>query len=552
MTSPLVEMCRSLIPGYDPWTTGRPADVASGDSVGDVKPDGLWFDEDRAQFSIDFIEQCCTHVKGSEAGKPLKLEPWAKAFIGNLFGWKRSNGTRRYREAFLYVPRGNAKTTYAAAIVNLVAFTDNEPGAELYSAAAEQKQAKLCFDIVAGMIRNDSELSKRAEIFKQGITIGDASYKALTAKAGSKHGQNVHLAVIDELHAHETPELVEVLMTGAGKRRQPLVVHLTTADYERESICNSKYGYACRVRDGIVDDPAFLPVIFEASVDDDWTDPKVWAKANPNLGTAVPVEYIERECKRAQDDPNYLNTFLRLHLNVKTQSNVACIDLKKWDACDEIRPPYELEGRTCYGGLDLSSKTDVTAFVLCFPDAGAYDFLCWFWIPEETVHSREIDKRKYSSSYQAWAREGLVEMVPGTRIETDLIEAKVLELAKQYNLIEVAYDPWNCETVRQHLDAAGIRMVEFTQGLRNFTEPMKEYLSLILEGKIRHGGNKVLRWMAGNLNAYHDANDNIRPVKSDGGEKIDGQVAAIMALARALFNQDDGRSVYETPGSLML
>ena len=527
-----------LIPGYDPVAT-------AGDCV---------FDVEAALRAIGFVEECCTHVKGEKAGTLLLLEDWQKAIFANLCGWKRPDGTRRYRESLIYVPRGNSKTTMAAAIVNLVLFTDGEPGAELYSAAAEREQARLCFDIVTGMIRNEPEMEKRATLMKYAIVHDDSSYKALSSEAGSKHGANAHLVVIDELHAHKTPELAEVLMTSTGKRRQPLVIHLTTADFDRESICNQKHEYAGRVRDGILDDPSFLPVIYEASIEDDFTDPKTWAKANPNLGISVPLDYIERECKRAQDQPAYRNTFLRLHLNVKTTTNVACIRMEQWDACDARRTLEELKGHECYGALDMSSKTDITAFVLVFPDEGAFDVFGWYWAPEEAANIRHRDKN--SSFYHGWSHEDdaghkLLTLIPGAMIEPAMIHKKIVELSEDYAIQEICVDPWNAAWIHQRLEADGFEVIEFRQQMPNFTEPFKQYLALIGEGKIRHGGDKVLRWMATNLVAYEDPSGNIRPDKGHAPDKTDGQVAAIMALARGIL-AEEFESVYNTPGSLAL
>jgi len=520
-----------LVPGYDPVATAG----------------GCRFDGDTAQLAIEFIEECCHHVKGEKAGTRLLLEEWQKAIVANLFGWKRPDGTRRYREALIYIPRGNSKTTMAAAFVNLVLFTDHEKGAELYSAAAEREQARLCFDVVTGMIRIEPELATRAELMRYAIVVGDSSYKALSSEAGSKHGQNAHLVVIDELHAHKTPELAEVLMTSTGKRRQPLVVHLTTADFDRESICNQKHEYAAKVRDGIIDDPSFLPVIYEASVSDDFTDPKTWAKANPNLGISVPLDYMTRECKRAQEQPSYRNTFLRLHLNVKTTTNVACIRMDQWDSCDERRSWVELRGSECFGGLDLSSKTDIAAFVLMFPDGDAYDLLAFFWATDDAAGKRAAEKNN-AAAYRGWVHEGLIQVVSGSRIEQQPIRSKINELNEVYRIREIAYDPWNAEALRQDLESDGLTMIEFNQNLRNFTEPMKEYLALISNGMIRHGGNKVMRWMASNLAAYEDASGNIRPDKGHSSDKIDGQVAAIMALGRGMLVEDE----FWQPGGLLI
>jgi len=261
-----------LIPGYDPEATG-----------GDYT-----FNEDRARIACWFFHQCLKHVKGAKAGTALLLEPWQRAIVGNLFGWYRRDGTRRYREAFVFVPRKNGKTTLAAGIMLYMMFMDGEPGAELYSAAADREQATLVYEQAKGMVLADPDFSRMCKIYSTAKCIYDektnSSYKAVSAEANTKHGYNSHCVIIDELHAHKDRELVDVLITSTGSRTQPLVLHVTTSDYQRESICNEKYEYACQVRDGIIDDPSFLPVIYEASIDDDWKDPEIWAKANPNLG----------------------------------------------------------------------------------------------------------------------------------------------------------------------------------------------------------------------------------------------------------------------------
>ena len=298
----------TILPGYDPFE----------------QSDGYYFDAEEAQKRIDFVELACTHVKGELSGQPIKLEDWQKSLHANMFGWKNDKGKRRFREVFVYVPRGNAKTTNAATIVLSCMCLDDEPGAECYSAAAEREQARLCFECVEGMIRNRPELESLFNIFKYSIVKpnkrGDNSYKAISAESKSKHGFNAHLIVNDELHAHKDGDLTETLMTSTLKRSQPLVVHLTTADFDRVSICNQKYDYACKVRDNLIDDPAFLPIIYEASNDDDWEDESVWEKANPNWAV-MDHDYFRRECKRAVSDPTFRNTFKRLHLDMKTSSN---------------------------------------------------------------------------------------------------------------------------------------------------------------------------------------------------------------------------------------
>ena len=523
-----------LLPGYDPFA-----------QAGDC-----WFDEEAAQQDIDFVQECCTHVKGEKAGTPLLLEPWQKAVFGNLGGWKRPDGTRRYREALIFIPRGNSKTTMAAALICLGLYRDPEPGADLYSSAAEREQARLCFEIVTGMIHNEPLMEERTELYKYSIVVDDKSYKAVSAEAGTKHGYNIQLLVNDELHAQKTAELTETLMTGMGKRRQPLAAHLSTSDYEREgSICNQKHDYACKVRDRIIVDPSFLPVIYEASKDDDWTDPKVWAKANPNLGVSVPLDYLERECKRAQDEPLYENTFKRLHLNIRTEQAFRWMPMAMWDACDKPIDIALLKGRDCWAGLDLASVEDMAALVLAFPlDDGEYAVLPFYWCPGDTAKERD---RKQRMSYGLWSKQGLLELTPGNSTDYRFIRRRINELSKEYKIQMIAFDPWNASTLVQQLqDEDGFTVAEHRQGTVSMNEPMKMIMRLVREKKLRHGAHPILRWNASNISARANADDNVRPDKEHSADKIDGMVSTIMAVGRAAGAPRPHKSPYATRGFL--
>ena len=326
------------IPGYDPFTT-----------AGDCR-----FDRGAAQRAIDFFRECLTFTAGEWMGQPFRRQPWQQAIVGNIFGWKRPDGTRRYREAFIYVPRKCGKSEMAGGLGNLLTFADGEPAAQVYCAAADREQARLVFNAAKTMVQAEPELAARGRIYTNAIMVESTGsvLKVVSAEAYSKHGVDAHGVIIDELHAQPNRELVDVLMTSTGARRQPLIVYITTADYDRDSICNEKYDYAVKVRDGIVDDPAFLPVIYEAGSQDDWTDSAVWAQANPNLGISVSAEYLERECRRAQETPSYENTFKRLHLNLRTQQDVRWLSLEHWDACGQglgRRQELRVPGDAPYG-----------------------------------------------------------------------------------------------------------------------------------------------------------------------------------------------------------
>ena len=558
LTTDLKETIR-LLPGYDPY-----------DQAGDC-----WFDEECAQNTIAFVQACCTHVKGELAGQTIKLEPWQQAIFANLWGWKRPDGTRRYREALIFIPRGNAKTTMAAAMINVGLFLDDEPGAELYSAASERQQAHLCHEITAGMIRNEPEMDRRATIYKHSIVVGDKSYKALSAEAGTKHGFNVQMLVNDELHAQKTPELTEVLLTGMGKRRQPMAIHLTTSDYEREgSICNTKYDYACAVRDNNGDtskpgyDPAFLPVIYEASKEDDWTDPKIWAKANPNFGISVPEDYLARECQRAREDPGYENTFKRLHLDIRTQSVNQWITEEHWNACQADIHIGDYAGKPCWLAIDVASTEDFNAALFVFrddsnealPPAVAAALISepddadpdddtpplhasvrvavfpYFWVPEETAIRREREKR---IPYSVWAKGGHLTLCPERVIGSARLTRDVKRIIAQHKLqvVEMPVDrAFQGLDVILALVAEGYNAYDHGQGSLGMIGPTKQTKNLIYARKLRHAGHPVMRWMMNNV-VVHAGDNKEFPMRDKSSDKIDGPVAMIMGVGRAVCGE---------------
>jgi phage terminase large subunit-like protein len=529
----------ALIPGYDPIAT-----------AGDC-----WFDAATADKAIAFFETYLTHIEGEKAGKPFALVPWQAAQVGCAFGWMRPDGTRRYREVFDFEPRKNGKSTKCGGLVNLVAFCDDEPGAQIYSAAADREQAVLVYRQAKGMILNNPELAAGTKIYATFKSIeypNGAVYKALSADADTKHGFNTHFVVVDELHAQKNRDLVDVLVTSTGSRRQPMVWYITTSDFDRNSICNEKYDYACKVRDGVIEDPYFLPVIYEASPDDDWTDAKVWRKANPNLGVSISEDYLSRECQRAKEIPSYENTFKRLHLNIRTRTDRKWLDLDKWIACNGEVDEKMLEGRPCYSGLDLSSKVDITAHVIVFPphgDDNLWRVLPRFWIPADSARQRE---RRDRVPYETWARQGFIHTTPGNVVDYDFIKASVLEDGTRFGIKEIAYDPWAATQIALQLQAEGATVIEFGQGYKSMSEPSKELEKLVQSETLAHGAHPVLKWMASNTTVESDAAGNIKPSKGRSTEKIDGIVSLVMAIGRAICNPDEGPSVYESRGIIYI
>lgn len=503
--------------------------------------------------AVNFFGRLLIHTKGEWAGQKFILEDWQREeIIEPLFGWKRiSDGTRRYRTAYIEVPRKNGKSTMAAGIGLYLLYADDEPGAEVYSAAADRDQANIVFDEAKRMTESAPPLIKRAQVFKRSIIVPGtySAYRVLSADAYTKHGLNAHGVVVDELHAQPTRDLVDVLVTSTGARRQPLTVFITTAGYDRESICWEYHEYARQVLEGIIDDPTFLAVIYAAEQDDDWLDEDVWAKANPNLGVTVKRDYLRNEARRAKQTPAYQNTFRRLHLNQWTQQEARWLPLEAWDACNTPVNESLLKGAPCYGGLDLASTSDIASFVLDFPsEPGEEEHHAWlgfFWIPEENMVERA---RKDRVPYDAWVRQKLIAATEGNVIDYAYIVRDIEALGERFNIQEIAFDRWGAFQVSQALEGAGFTMVGFGQGFASMAGPTKELLRLVLDGKLAHGGQPVLRWMADNMVVSTDAAGNVKPNKAKSHEKIDGIVAGIMALDRATRHQNKKRSVYETRG----
>lgn len=524
------------VPDYDPFRDAK----------------GYWFDTDRAQLMLDFFPEVLQFVEGDVAGQPFKLEPWCQAIVANLFGWKRvGTDRRRYLEALVFVGKKNIKTTLGAGLVLAVLFCDGEARAQCYSAAAEREQAALAFEIAKLMVAADEDLSTRCKTYQKSIVVPEdgSFYKALSSEAYSKHGVNAHFVLSDELHAQPNRELIDVLKTSMASRSQPLIVHITTSDFERPgSICNETHDYASRVRDGIVKDPNFLPVIYEATIDDDWTKVRTWEKANPNIRKSVSIDYLRRQCKRAQDSPAYENTFKRLHLNIRTEQDVRWISMDKWRECVGDVDLEELAGMVCYGGLDLASTSDITALVLLFPIGERRVLLPFFWVPGEAARERD---RRDRTTYCDWINEGLIRETPGNMTDYATVRREINELAETYNIRQLAVDRLfqGAQLANELGEQDGMDVIAFGQGFLSMAAPTLEFETLIKSGRLEHGGNPVLSWMASNVSVKLDDAGCMKPSKAKSTGKIDGIVSAIMAVGLASKHDETaGQSVYSERG----
>jgi len=512
------------------------------------------FDEKRAARAIRFIEHL-PQTKGEWADKPFALLPWQLDMLSKLFGTIREDGTRQYRTCYCEIPRKNGKSTLAAGIALYMLFGDGEQGAEIYGAASDRDQASIVFMTAAEMVRRSSILAPAAKVIDSTKRIifrkTGSFYRAIPADAAGSHGFNASGIILDEVHTQPNRDLYDVLNTSTGARRQPLIFAITTAGYDRNSICWELHDYALKVQNGVIDDPSFLPVLYFAEETDDWHDPKVWHKANPSLGQTVKEDYIEQECKRATEVPGYENTFRRLHLDQWTRQDTRWLSLESWDACGEAFDVADLNGEDCYVGIDLSSTTDLSAVSLLFPpseDRESYVILPFFWLPGDNLEKRV---RKDRVPYDVWERQGLIDLTPGNVIDYGHIRTKLGELAEQYNILEVGYDPWNAMQFVLELQGDGFNCVPVRQGYATLTNPTKELEKLVLGKGIRHGGHPILRWNIDNAVVTTDPAGNVKPDKAKATERIDGLIALIVALDRALRRETRG-SIYEQEGILVL
>lgn len=493
--------------------------------------------------AIRLINQL-THTKGKFAQATFNLRPWQRDILKKLFTTKK-DGLRQYRTCLLMLPRKNGKSEMAAALAIYFLLFDGEIGAEVYSAAADKDQAALVFNVAAQMIRNDPELAAQCEIIDSQKRIvhrkSGSFYRAISAEAYSKHGFNASVVIYDELHAAPNRELWDVLSTSQGARTQPMMIAITTAGFDRHSILWELYSHAKNVAATPELDPTFLPLLFEAPIDSDWTDEKVWHAANPALGDFRSLEEMRIAAQRAKAIPAQQNTFRRLYLNQWTEQDERWLDMAIWDACGGAVDVSSLEGRECYAGLDLASTRDVTAFVLVFPDGeGGYDVLPHFWIPKDTIAERV---RRDRVPYDQWAGEFL-HTTDGNVCDYDRVREDIRDLAERYEIKEIAYDRWGATQLVTQLTSDGANCVPLGQGFSSLSAPAKELDKLILAKALRHGGHPVLRWMAGNVAIEQDAAGNIKPSKKKSSEKIDGIVALVMAIDRATRNSDTA-SVWE-------
>ena len=516
------------------------------------------FDERKAQRVVRFIE-ALRHTKGEFHGQPFRLLPWQEKIIRDVFGTVRDDdlSMRQYTTAYIEIPKKNGKSELGAAIALNMLINDDEWKAEVYSCASDRQQAAIVFDVAVDMVRQSPALMKRVKIIPSTRRMiyqpTGSIYQVLSSEVATKHGLNVSACIFDELHTQPTRALYDVMTQGSGDaRRQPLWFFLTTAGTDRNSICWEVHQKALDILEGRKIDPRFYPVLFGLPDEADWTSEENWYRANPSLDHTITIDKVRDAFRKAQETPADENQFRQLRLNQWVKQSVRWMPMDKWDECGGVVDPYALEGRACYAGLDLSSTSDLTALVLVFPPTSEdepYRVLPFFWLPEETLSLRV---RRDHVPYDQWAKRGFIQTTEGNVVHYGFIERFICELGERYDIREIAHDRWNATMMVQTLEDDGFTMAPFGQGFRDMSPPTKELMRIVLEHKLCHGGHPVLRWNMDNAYVRTDPAGNLKLDKEKSTEKVDGAVALVMALDRAMKNLNGGDSVYNHRGLLVL
>ena len=508
------------------------------------------YDKAKADRVVTFIENLC-HTKGKWAGKRFWLLPWQEKAIRDIFGTVKEDGTRQFRTAFIEIGKKNGKSELAAAVALYMLYADNEPSAEVYGAAADRQQASIVFDVAKKMAEMTPALMRRSKIMaaqKRLVNYSNAGfYQVLSADVSNKHGLNISCVVLDECHALPNRDLYDVLTKGSSDASQnPLHFLITTAGNDRNSFCYELHQKSLDILSGRIIDPTFYPVVYSLPDDADWEDEKNWYLANPSLGHTITIDRMRDAFRDAKNNPADEVTFRWLRLNQWVGSTVAWIpDAVFMQGAEPINRDT-LKGRECYAGLDLSTSEDITALVLIFPprkEDEKYIILPFFWIPEDNIAKKV---RKTGVPYDVWRAKGLLIATPGNVIDYAYIQNMIEELSHEYHILETAFDRWGSNMLVERLTEMGLTVVPFGQGYKDMSSSSRAFYENIMKGNMIHGGNPILRWMAGNVVIETDPAGNIKPTKAKSKGKIDGIVAAIMALDRCIRNQGaEQGSVYD-------
>lgn len=471
------------------------------------------------------------HWKGKWAGQPFVLAPWEVFVLGSVFGWRRENGTRRFRIAWIEIPRKNGKSMLAAGMALFATFFCGEPGAEGYTIATSRRQARIVFENACKFVKASAAFSRRLFVGQHAIASESSGSKLepISKETPQQHGFNASVAIIDEVHAHRSSELIDVVQSSMGARQEPLTIEITTAGVGRSSVAWQHHLYSAKLLEGVLPpDDAWFAFIAAADPEDDFTLPAVWKKANPNYGISVLPTFLREEARRARELVTAQNTFKQMYLNLWVEQAERWLDLAAWDTGAAVPEPFG--HRTVYGGLDLAATRDLTSLVWVAEDAdGILDVQVRFWMPAAALERRD---RTTQVAFKQWVRDGLVTITPGAVVDYGAVRTAILADATTYGVAEIGFDPWNAMQLAGELEAEGLTMRPIRQGFPTLHDPTSALGERVIAGKIRHGGHAVLRWMASNMTVARDNDGRIKPDRKAAADKIDGVVALIMALDR--------------------
>ena len=523
------------------------------------KKRGLRFNKVRAKRALWWIENRCRFTKGEWTGRPFRLSPWQAFIVWCLFGWERKvdgDWVRRFRVCYLSTARKNGKTELAAAIalVFLIVNGEAESGGEVYSAATKRDQAKICWEAASRMVKKSPILKAEVKVHDSRQNLvhypTDSKFETVSSDADTLDGLGPLAAVIDEYHAHPDSAVFDVLETGMGARREPLMFVTTTAGSKRQGACWELETDAVKILEGLGEaegtgDDLFA-FVARLDDDDDWGDARLWPKANPNMGVSLYPEKLRVAHRAANRRTGAVGEFLRKHMNLWREASSAWVGMAHWDACKAPVDLEALKGRRCFIGLDISAVADYTAAVAVFPsEDGSMDVVPGFWIPAETLVERSRSDRV---PVLQWVEQGLVTATAGDVVDQDAVKLWVENLAEWAEIAEIPTDPHNATKLQTELQQLGFQVVSMRQGWVTMSPAIKQTEILIRNKKIRHGGNPVLRWMLSNVAIKRDAHDNMSLHKGRSADRIDGIVSLCMGVGRAVaYLEEHTSSRYNDP-----
>lgn len=530
---------------------GEPVRLACARHLRDLrerKKTGLVWRPTRAAHVFEFFE---TMLK-LEDGSPFVLLPFQKFIVGSLFGWYGPDGTRRFRTAYIEIGKGGGKSPLAAGVGLYGLILDGEAAPEVYAAAVMREQARIMFKDADRMVEAEPELTELVQRQVGSLTIParSATFRPVSSEHRGLDGLRVHVGLIDELHEHPTAIVVDKIRAGTKRRSQALIFEITNSGWDRTSVCWHHHEYSLRVLRGTDVNVSWFAYVCALDEGDDWRDPRVWVKANPGMAKGLPPKkYLAEQVKEAKGMASRENIVRRLNFCEWTEQEERWLDMDAWIACGREVPEDELVG-LCAAGLDVASTQDITAFVMAFgPDEeGFVRVLPRFWIPEETLSARGSGRTEQDRlALQGWASHGFIRTTPGNVVDHDQIEREILEDVERFGVGEIAFDRWNVTQLVTHLkDHIGDeRVIDFAQTIAGMSAPSKELESLVAGGKLLHGGNPVLQWMASNVSIRYGPDEQIKPDKQRSREKIDGIVALVMALGRLMQDRGEEENIYD-------